>query len=154
MSFREKTAWIAVLTTLVIWSYYFWQVGSAALGGTLDGDAVFWLFVWCICLSIAIMLPVNIVAAVVARQNMHAPADEREQVIDARANRIGLSLLEWTLVAILLASGWISGFARETYAADPAGATAVIFVNLALFALAFSGLVREIVQIVHFRMMD
>ena len=41
MSFREKSAWIAVVGTLPIWIYYFWHVIGAALSGTLDGDAVF-----------------------------------------------------------------------------------------------------------------
>ncbi|WP_338608056.1 hypothetical protein V6617_16740 [Pelagibacterium nitratireducens] len=154
MSFREKNAWIAVVTTLVIWTVYFWQVGNAALSGTLDGDAIFWLFVWCLGISIAIMLPVNIAAAILARQNMDAPPDEREREIDARANRIGLILLEWLMVAVILSSGLIAGFAREVYAADPAGATAIILINLMLFALAFSALTREIIQIVHFRMLD
>lgn len=154
MSFREKNAWIAVVTTLVIWTVYFWQVGNAALSGKLDGDAIFWLFVWCLSISIAIMLPVNIAAAILARQNMDAPPDEREREIDARANRIGLILLEWLMVAVILSSGLIAGFAREVYAADPAGATAIILINLMLFALAFSALTREIIQIVHFRMLD
>lgn len=154
MSFREKNAWIAVVTTLVIWTVYFWQVGMAALSGTLDGDAIFWLFVWCLGISIAIMLPVNIAAAILARQNMDAPPDEREREIDARANRIGLILLEWLMVAVILSSGLMAGFAREVYAADPAGATAIILINLMLFALAFSALTREIIQIVHFRMLD
>ena len=154
MSFREKNAWIAVVTTLVIWTVYFWQVGMAALSGTLDGDAIFWLFVWCLGISIAIMLPVNIAAAILARQNMDAPPDEREREINARANRIGLILLEWLMVAVILSSGLMAGFAREVYAADPAGATAIILINLMLFALAFSALTREIIQIVHFRMLD
>jgi hypothetical protein len=154
MSFREKNAWIAVVTTLVIWTVYFWQVGNAALSGTLDGDAIFWLFVWCLSISIAIMLPVNIVAAVLARQNMDAPPDEREREIDARANKIGLTLLEWLMVGVILLSGIISDFARQAYAADPAGATAIILINLMLFALAFAALMREIIQIVHFRMLD
>lgn len=154
MSFREKNAWIAVVTTLVIWTVYFWQVGVAALSGTLDGDATFWLFVWCLGISIAIMLPINIVAAILARQNMDAPPDEREREIDARANRAGLILLEILMVGMVLSSGLITDFARRAYEADPAGATAIILINLTLFALAFSALVREIIQIVHFRMLD
>jgi hypothetical protein len=100
------------------------------------------------------MLPVNIVAAILARQNMDAPADEREREIDARANKIGLTLLEWLMVGVILSSGLVAGYARDAYAADPAGATAVMLINLMLFALSFAALMREIIQIVHFRMMD
>lgn len=154
MSFREKNAWIAVVTGLVIWSYYFWTFATTALAGALDGDQMFWLFVWCLGISMAVMLPLNIVAAVAARQDMDAAPDERERAIDAQANRIGLAVLEVMAVGLVLSSGWISGFARETYTADPAGAAAILLVNGLLFVLAFAATLREVIQIVNFRLMD
>ena len=154
MSFREKSAWIAVVGTLPIWIYYFWQVIGAALSGTLDGDAVFWLFVWCLIASMVIMMPLNIAAAVLARQSMDAPPDERERAIDARANRIGLVMVEVLMVGVILASGGVADFARQTYAADPAGAATIILINAVLFVLALSAMAREAIQIVQFRMLD
>lgn len=154
MSFREKSAWIAVVGTLPIWIYYFWRVIGAALAGYLDGDAVFWLFVWCLVASMVIMLPLNIIAAVIARQNMDAAPDERERAIDAFANRIGLVLIEVMMMAVVAASGVIAEFARQTYAADTVGAITVMLINAVLFVLAFSALAREAIQIVQFRMLD
>ena len=154
MAFREKNAWIAVVSTLVIWGYYFSVLIGAANARQLDGDAVFWLFVWCMGITVLVMLPLNLVAAFAARQKFGEPPDERERLIDARANRIGLGLLEVSGLDIVALSAVVSGFARTEFAADPAGATAIIMANGLLFALVFSALVREIVQIVHFRTMD
>lgn len=154
MSFREKSAWIAVLCSLAIWSVYFSTVVTTALAGTLDGDRLFWLFVWCLVIAVALMLPLNLVAARLGRQEMDAAPDERERQIDARANRIGLAVLEGLAVGLVLSSGRISDFARQAYAEDPAGAATLMLVNGLLFVLAFSAVLREVIQIVHFRMMD
>lgn len=154
MAFREKSAWIAVISTLVIWSYYFWTVAQAVATGQLDGDAVFWLFVWCMVATIAVMLPLNIVAALVARQKMDAPPDERERQIDAYANRLGLGFIEIMAMVVAGLSAWFSGYARQSFPDDPAGATAIIMANAILLVMVSSAVLREVVQIVHFRLMD
>ena len=153
MSFREKSAWIAVVGTLPIWIYYFWQVIGAALSGTLDGDAVFWLFVWCLIASMVIMLPLNIAAAVLARQSMDAPPDERERAIDARANRIGLVMVE----VLMRGDSCVRRCGRlctPDLCRRSCGAATIILINAVLFVLAFSAMARETIQIVQFRMLD
>ena len=154
MTFREKNAWIAVVTTLAVWGYYFSVLLGAVAARTLDGDALFWLFVWCMGITILVMFPLNVAAAIAARQKFDAPPDERERLIDARANRIGLGVLETLALAVAALSSVASGLAREDFPADPAGGTAILMANGILFALVFSAVVREVVQIVHFRMMD
>lgn len=154
MTFREKNAWIAVVSTLVIWSYYFWTVTQMLGAGRLDGDAVFWLFIWCLVATVAVMLPLNLFAALVARQKFGAPPDEREDRIDAQANRIGLGFLEVMMLAVAGLSGWFSGLARELFPGDPAGAMAIVMANGILLVLVLSAVLREVVQIVHFRLMD
>lgn len=154
MAFREKSAWIAVLASLPIWGFYFWSVVSEALEGRLDGDMLFWRFLICLGVAVAVMLPLNIAAALLGRQDMDARPDEREAAIDARANRIGLALLEALGLGLVLASGALSGFARDAYPADPAGAATLVLVNALLFCLVLAACTREALQIVQFRMMD
>lgn len=154
MAFREKNAWIAITCTLVIWGYYFSSLWAGFSARDLDGDAIFWLFVWCMGITIVLMLALNLAVAWLARQQFGAEPDERERQIDARANRIGLNLIEFASLGIIVLSPWISGIARSDFPADPAGSTAIIMANALLFVLVLSAVVREIVQIVHFRMMD
>lgn len=152
MSMREKTSWIAVLTTLVIWSYYFGVFWSDALAGRLDGEAIRNLFIICMVISVLIMLGLTIAAAVAARQSMDAPPDELERQIEGRADKLGFKLLE-VLVPVVLIVGLLNVDAiRTAFPDDPAGSTAIIFVNGFLTIFVLVELVRETVKIILFRM--
>jgi len=152
MSMREKTSWIAVLTTLVIWSYYFSVFWINALNGRIDGVELRTLFIICMGLSVVIMLSLTIAAAVMARQSLDAAPDERERQIEARADSIGFKLLE-VLVPIVLIGGLLKLDAiRSAFPADPVGSTAILFANGFLMTMVVTELVRESVKIVLFRM--
>lgn len=152
MSMREKTSWIAVVTTLVIWSYYFWVFWGDALSGRIDGMALRNLFIICMVISVVIMLGLNIVLSVRGRQSMDAPPDELERQIEGRADKIGFKLLE-VIIPVVLIAGLLNVEAiRAAYPDDPAGSTAIIFANGFLMSFVLVELVREGVKIVMFRM--
>lgn len=151
MSMREKVAWISTLTALVIFGYYFWSVLSDFGQRQLDGDVLFWRFVWCLGIAVAIMLPASLLVAWIGKQQFDPPPDEMEQAIERRSYRAGFGVLEVSLIAIILLSGWIAEMARADYPVDAAGATSVMMVNLLLFAMALAGVLREIQIIVAYR---
>lgn len=152
MSLREKTSWIAVLTTLVIWTYYFAMFWSNALQGRIDGEQIRNLFIICLSISLAIMLGLTIAMAVAARQSMDAPPDELERQIEARADSLGFKLLE-LLVPVVLIGGLLNIDAiRTAFPVDPAGSMAIIAANGFLMLIVVVELVREGTKIVLFRM--
>ena len=151
MTMREKVAWISTLTGLTIFGYYFSSVWSDFSARQLDGDVLFWRFVWCFCIAIGIMLPASLLAAWAGKQQFDPPLDEMEQGIERRSHRSGLGVLEISLIGIVLLSGRITDMARADYPADAAGALNVMLVNLLLFALAVSGVLREIQIIFEYR---
>lgn len=151
MTMREKVAWISTLTALTIFGYYFWSVWSDFGARQLDGDVLFWRFVWCLGIAVAIMLPASLLAAWLGKQQFDPPPDEMEQGIERRSYRAGLGVLELSLIGIILFSGAITDMARADYPADAAGATSIMLVNLLLFALAVSGVLREILVIFEHR---
>ena len=151
MSMREKVAWISTLTALTIFGYYFWSVWSDFGARLLDGDTLFWRFVWCISIAVGIMLPASLLAAWAGKQQFDPPPDEMEQVIERRSYRVGLGVLEVSLVGIILLSSAITDLARADYPADAAGATSVMLVNMLLFAMAVAGTMREILVIFEYR---
>ena len=60
MSFREKNAWIASITTLVVWGYYFFEVWRAFELQSLDGLLIrFWV---CMGITLVLMLGLNLLA--------------------------------------------------------------------------------------------
>jgi hypothetical protein len=152
MTMREKVAWISVVTSLVIFGWYFWSVWSDFAGRVLSGDVLFWRFLWCLGIAFVIMLPGSLLAAWLGRQDFDPPPDELETRIEAISNRIGLALLELALVGVVLLSKIVTDLARADYAADPAGATAVMLVNLVLFVAATAAVLREIIVIIQYRM--
>lgn len=151
MTQREKVAWIATLTSLVIFGWYFWSVWSDFASTRLDGDALFWRFVWCTAIAVAIMLPASLLAAWLSRDAFDPPPDELEREVERKSTRVGLICLELALVTVVLASIWVSDTARADYPDDPAGATAIILVNLMLFVMAASAVLREGVVIAQYR---
>jgi hypothetical protein len=152
MTMREKVAWISVVTSLVIFGWYFWSVWSDFAGRVLNGDVLFWRFLWCLGIAFVIMLPGSLLAAWLGRQDFDPPPDELETRIEAISNRIGLALLELALAGVVLLSKIVTDLARADYAADPAGATAVMLVNLVLFVAATAAVLREIIVIIQYRM--
>lgn len=151
MAMREKAAWILVTVSLIIFGWYFGTVWADFAARQLDGDTLFWRFIWCAGIAIAIMLPASLLAAWLGKQQFDPPADELETRIEAVSNRIGLAYLEVVLVAVVLVSKAVTDMARADYAADPAGATAIMLINLVLFATATAGLIREIIVIIQYR---
>jgi archaellum biogenesis protein FlaJ (TadC family) len=87
MSFREKSAWIALVTTILVYAIYFVRVvpllGGAhedGFSGTL-GASVFVL--------VALQVGLHVGAAIRAPRDASAPRDERDRSIDLRATRAG-----------------------------------------------------------------
>ena len=89
MSFREKTAWISLLSISGIYAFYFWSVvhatprGGFQFGGLLETV-----------IALAVVQTVLTVAvAILAPKEAKAPRDEREKLIDLRATRFAYAVL-------------------------------------------------------------
>lgn len=151
MSMREKTSWIAVGTTLVIWTYYFAVLWGDALAGRVDGVALRNLFLACMGLSLVVMLGLNIVAAMASRQAMDAPPDELERQIEGKADRIGFKLLELAVPVVLVAALFNVENMSRAMPGDPAGSVAVVMANGVLMMVVVVEIVRETIKIALFR---
>lgn len=151
MTLRERVAWISVVTSTVIFGWYFWSVWADFAARALDGDELFWRFLKCAAVAFIIMLPASLIGAYLGGEKFDPPPDELERSIEARSNRIGLAVLEASLVVIVLSSKWITDIARVDFPVDPAGATAIALINLVLFAAAAAAVLREVLTIIQYR---
>src|SRR5258706_7408198 len=82
MSFREKIAWISIVSISGIYGVYFWSVGLHGAGARLGG-----LLGTTIAL-IVVQVVLTIVVAVFSPKEAQAPRDEREKLIELRATRV------------------------------------------------------------------
>jgi hypothetical protein len=150
MSFREKNAWIASITTILVWGYYFFEVWRAWESGSVDGLLTrFWV---CMGITVVLMLGLNLLATRNRVRDFGAPPDEFERQIDMGATLVGHRLRGWLLLGLVAACPWLSTQIAPAFPADPAGATAIFIANLILFGLVLTELVIELIHIARFRM--
>ena len=101
MSFREKIAWISVVTTVLVWGAYFGFM--AATGGRYPGPVYFISFVGAMIIQAILATVASIVTAVLAPSDASAGSDERDKAISRRSYAIAYPVL-LTLIVCVAAS--------------------------------------------------
>jgi hypothetical protein len=134
MSFREKSAWISMLSMLAIYGFYFWslihagpQAGGFHFGGLLET----------IIALVVVQVVLTVAVAIFSPREAKAPRDGREKLIELRAMRVAYSGLA-TSVALAC---FFAAF-------DPP----ILFnANALLFLLVTAEILRSACQIVQYR---
>jgi hypothetical protein len=134
MSFREKSAWISVVSLAAIYAVYFWSVfRSGARTGGFHYVGLLETVVALAVVQTALMIAVSVFAPKEAR----APRDERERLIDLKATRFAYFVLAGSVACAC----FFRGFPRP-----------VIFdANALLFILVVAEILRSGCQIVQYR---
>jgi hypothetical protein len=134
MSFREKSAWISLLSMSGIYGLYFWSLSHSVqrnvgfhFGGLLETIV-----------ALAVVQTVlTIVVAIFSAKEAKAPRDERERLIDLRAARFAYAALAGSVACACFFGGF-----------NPP----VIFnANALLFILVLAEILRSSCQIVQYR---
>ncbi len=134
MSFREKTAWISMLSMVAIYGFYFWSIvragpqpGAFHFGGLLETIVALAMVQTVLIVAVAIFKP----------EDAKAPRDERDRLIQLRAMRFAYS-------------GLATGIALACFfgAFDP---PIVFNTNALLFILVTAEIMRNACQIVQYR---
>lgn len=133
MSFREKSAWISLLSIAVIYGVYF---GSVIHDRPHAGFHFGSLLATIIALIVA-QIVLHIAIAIAAPKDATAPRDEREKLIELKASRFAYSGLA-TAIALACFFG----------ALDP---PIVFNTNALLFVLVTAELMRSGCQIIQYR---
>jgi len=102
MSFRERTAWITLLTIVICFGVYYGAILTGlAPGGTW---ASFHLGVLCFGSFVLLQVGLNVAAALINPKDARTPRDERERLIHARSHIIGYYVLMIGMAAVLIAT--------------------------------------------------
>ncbi len=134
MSFREKSAWISVLSMSVIYGFYFWSVmhtepkaGGFRFGGLLET----------IIALVFVQVVLTVAVATFSPKEAKAPRDERDKLIELRSMRVAYA-------------GLATGIAFACFfgAFNPP----ILFgTNALLFILVTAEIMRSACQIVQYR---
>ncbi len=83
MAFKEKIAWIALISTILVWGGYFGFL--LVTGAHLAGSLYVALFVAAVIAQAVLMVGAAIVTAVLSPSDATAGSDERDRAIAGRA---------------------------------------------------------------------
>lgn len=134
MSFREKTAWICLLTMTAVYGWYFWGTLPALFAG---GPPPMNLTTSIVILAVLQIVPLALIAAA-APLEARAPRDERDQLIELKGSRAGYAVL-------------VTGALLACVAAMHFGGGGALLANGIFLAIVAAQLAKYLVQIVHYR---
>ena len=110
VSFREKIAWAAFVTTLLSWGAYFVAVVATPEGAS-RGPTLFFLFVAAAGAQAVLIAATAAICAIMAPGEAHAAPDERDRALGQRASAIAYGVV---LVAIAGVIAWMHVGLRGT----------------------------------------
>jgi hypothetical protein len=151
MPFREKTAWISAVTTLLIWGYYASRALPPLLAGRAEPGDLIGLLSGCVVLSVLIQIVLNIVAAILSPRDARAPKDERERLFELKSHRIAYFFLAAMVATVALASSFVIGASPDLFPANPLPSAVLVMGNLIFFSLIVADLIRVGALIVQYR---
>jgi hypothetical protein len=138
MSFREKSAWITLVSVLACFGAYFLELFSGMAGDHhFGGLRSLHLLLLSVLALAGLQITLTMIAALTTPKDGRAPADEREQMIQWRSQSLGYHVL------MVLAVGL---FAPAFF-----GHRGVEMANFALLAVVIAALTVAVAQIVMFR---
>ncbi len=139
MSFREKSAWITLVSVLICFGAYFAELFGGLAGGQhhFGGLGSLHLLVLSVLALVALQVILTGIAALTTPKAGRGLADERERLIQLRSQSLGYHVL------MLLAVGL---FAPAFF-----GHRGIEMANFALLAVVIAALTVAVAQIVMFR---
>ncbi|MFO0936126.1 MAG: hypothetical protein U0798_06365 [Gemmataceae bacterium] len=143
MSFREKSAWVCLFTTLIVYVPYFVYIFGIASRDGIGLDVTLGSFIVAVVVQAVLQAGLAIALRVTAKPE---PKDERDAVIDGRAVRLAYYVLVvgGFVVVPLFLTLWARPESRMI-------ASTVLLAQLFLFCFVLAEVSRFTVQIVGYR---
>ena len=135
MSFREKSAWITLVTVLACFGVYYGSIVTGRVSAR--GFDTLHLLALCVVGLVVLQVALTVIAAVTTPKDGRAPRDEREKLIQWRSHTLGYYVL-----VVLVLGLFIPGHL---------GHTVIDMMNFALLDVVLATLVVAVAQIVMFR---
>ena len=133
MSFREKSAWITLVSVLICFGAYF---GALAAGHVRGFQSLFLLLLCGIALAV-LQIGLHLMAVLTTPKDGRAPRDERESLIQWRSHTLGYYVLMGMVLALFVPVHFSH--------------SVIDMANFALLGVVTASLVVAVAQIVMFR---
>jgi hypothetical protein len=137
MPFREKSAWIALVSTTLFYGAYFLTVMPPLIGPQEGGSHMLGAFLGALFVLVILQIVLHVAAAALAPKDAQAPRDEREQMIELRAMRVAFYVAQTGAFCALAALLWRNEVA--------------LLANLVLLSMVVAEIARAGVTVFGFR---
>lgn len=136
MAFREKLAWISLFAYGLVFGGYFLNLAQAWDTRWAQGLSI-GLMAAAVVALVVLSAALSVSAALITPKQANAPADEREQLMKLKAERIASYTLSTGVVVLIgaLLMGW----------------SGLLVANLLLAAMVISELVKALALIIAYR---
>jgi len=146
MSFRERTAWITLITIVVCFGAYYGAIFTGLV--PTNSWRSFHLGLLCIISLVVLQLGLNLIAVLLNPKDARTPRDERERMIHARSHTIGYYVLMFGMAVVLVSTHIPRGDMND----DMAFVGVIIdTVNYGVLAMVIAALSVAVAQIIMFR---
>jgi hypothetical protein len=151
MTFREKHLWISIVSTVLVWGFYYVRLIQGVLEGALSDPRFGWmlgaLFIGCLVTSVVIEIVLTILASLTTRKAEREARDEREMLASLKASHVSLMALiaivfSLSICAYLLGLAASAGEGPGVALTDGAGL--VLVSNALMAAVIASELIRYV----------
>lgn len=151
MSFREKSIWISLISTLLIFGGYFLNILS--LGGVsaeVAQSAALGLFLRALVLIIIVEIVFQGMLAISNRKEAELGADERDKLFEYKANSLGYVIL---VIGVFVTLGRVVFLELnpEFFAQSNTFNIPLLTAHILLFSFIFSEVVRFSAQLYYYR---
>ncbi len=137
LSFREKIVWISLISTVLIFGYYFFQAFNVFNNPNIENTSLISLFIGVVILISVIQVILIIILSIANKKEAEKGGDERDKLIEAKATKISHFILS--------AGAWTTAFGILFTS------SAFVLINVLIFFLIVSEIVGYSLQLIYHR---
>lgn len=131
MAFREKMAWLMLVTIVVAYGIYFGVVGPAVEFGRIGMVDVIWSFGPVAVAHAVAVIVGSIAISVASTKEAQAPADERDRAIERR----GTTVAYYVLIIGMILVAVVMPFSEPAWKIVNAGLAAIVLAEVVHYAV-------------------
>lgn len=151
MTFREKHLWISIVSTILVWGYYFVRLIGGVIDGALTDPRFGWMlgafFIGCLITVAVIEIVLNIIASLTTRKAEREARDERETLASLKASHVSLMALIAIVFCLSIGAYFLGlgeGQANRLEVAMADGVGLILVANILMAAVIVSELIRYV----------
>jgi hypothetical protein len=137
LSYQEKSIWVSLVSTLIVFGYYFLNAMKIFNNSKIENLAITGLFIGTVIILIIIQIVFQSIIAIINRKEAQKGEDERDNLIELKATRISYF--------IIVLGVWVTALSFLILSST------IIMANTIMFFFILAEIVGYIIQLIYYR---